>query len=71
MLIAKNGELNSTLNPQKVIGDFKKAIRLAVKKLWVDSEVVGCQFHLRASWWQRIQSLGLKKDYKEEVHIYE
>ena len=39
------------------------AIHNAVKTGWPNCEVKACRFHLGQSWWRKIKSLGLSKQY--------
>lgn len=36
---------------------------------WQNVEIVGCRFHLKQSWWRKIQELGLSTDYKDNTDI--
>ena len=46
-----------------VYADFETAIHNAVTTVWPGCEVKACRFHLGQSWWRKIQSLGLSKQY--------
>ena len=49
-----------------VFADFETAIYNAVPTVWPGLEVKTGRFHLRQSWWRKIQSLGLSKQYGKE-----
>ena len=52
--------------PKIVFADFETAIHNAVTIVWPGLEVKACCFHLGQSWWRKIQSLGLSKQYGKE-----
>jgi len=49
--------------PTVIYADIETAIHNAVKTVWPGCEVEACRFHLVQSWWRKIQSLGLRKQY--------
>jgi len=49
--------------PTIVCDDFENAIQNAVITVLPGCEVKACRFHLGQSWWWKIQSLGLSKQY--------
>jgi hypothetical protein len=49
--------------PTIVYADFETAIHNAVKTVWPGLEVKACLFYLGQSWWRKILSLGLSKQY--------
>jgi hypothetical protein len=56
-------ELDVNVFPAIVYADFETAIHNAVTTVWPGLEVKACRFHLGQSWWRKIQSLGLSKQY--------
>jgi len=48
---------------QQMYADFETAIHNAVTTVWPGCEVKACRFHLGQSWWRKIQSLRLNKQY--------
>ena len=46
-----------------VYAAFEAAIHNEVTTVWPGCEVKACRFHLRQSWWRKIQSLGLSKKF--------
>jgi len=52
--------------PRNVYADFETAIHNAVTTVWQGCEAKTCCFHLGQSWWRKIQSLGLSKQYGKE-----
>jgi hypothetical protein len=44
-----------------VVADFETAIHSAVTTVRPGLDVKACRFHLRQSWWRKIQSLRLSK----------
>jgi hypothetical protein len=49
--------------PRIVYAGFEIAIHNAVTTVWPALEVKACRFHLGQSWWRKIQSFGLSKQY--------
>jgi len=49
--------------PTVVFADFETAIHIAVTTVWPGLEVKACCFHLGQSYWWKIKSLGLNKQY--------
>jgi hypothetical protein len=49
--------------PTIFYADFETAIHNAVTTLWPGCEVKACRFHLGQSWWRKIPSLGLSRQY--------
>jgi len=49
--------------PAVVYADFETAIHNKMTTVWPGLEVKACRFHLGQSWWRKIQSLGLSKQY--------
>ena len=49
--------------PTIVRAEFETAIHNAVTTVWLGLEVKACHLHLRQSWWRKMQSLGLSKQY--------
>jgi len=49
--------------PTIVYAEFETAIHNAVTIVWTCFVVKACRFHLGRSWWQKIQSFGLSKQY--------
>lgn len=47
--------------------DFKKSIHVAVQSILLTT-IQGCSFYLGKSWYQKIQSGGLAKEYKSKSH---
>ena len=56
-------KLGVNVFPTVVYADFETAIHNAVTTVWPGCEVKSCRFHLGQSWWQKMQSLGLSKQY--------
>jgi hypothetical protein len=52
--------------PTIVFADFEIAIHNAVTTVWPGLEVKVCRFHLGQSWWRKMQSLGLSKQYGQK-----
>jgi len=45
--------------------DFEKTTMNAIVHDYHETQVKGCFFHLRQSFWRHIRSLGLQKKYSE------
>ncbi|XP_022182382.1 uncharacterized protein LOC111042170 [Myzus persicae] len=43
--------------------DFEVSIHKAIQKIWPETLIKGCRFHLGQSWWRKMQDLGLAKEY--------
>lgn len=52
------------LNIDQIHLDFELAAHQAVKDVWPNVSIKGCQFHLFQAWWRKMQNLGLSVDYK-------
>jgi len=52
--------------PTIVCADFETAIHNAVTTVWPGLEFKTCRFHLGQSWWRKIQSLVLSKQYRKK-----
>ena len=52
--------------PTIVYADFETAIHNAVTTVWPGLKVKVCRFYLGLSWWRKMQSLGLCKQYGEK-----
>lgn len=52
--------------PKEVFVDFEKAIHVAIKNIWPNTQIYGCRFHLHQAWYRKIKSLGLSDHYKNE-----
>jgi hypothetical protein len=55
--------VNFLFFPTIAYADFETAIHNAVTIVWPGLEVKACRFYLGQSWWRKIQSLGLSKQY--------
>lgn len=54
------------LMPASVVIDFEAAIHKAARKAWPGVLIIGCRFHIRQSWYRKIQVLGLQTQYNDE-----
>ena len=61
--VSEAAELGVNVFPTVVYADFETAIHNAVTTVRTDCEVKAIRFHLRESWWRKIQFLGLSKQY--------
>jgi len=52
-----------------VQADFEIATHNAVTTVWSGCEVKACRFHLGQSWWWKIQSLGLSRQYGKKDSV--
>lgn len=62
-------ELKPTLNPQSVLSDYEKGIQNAVARVFINTEIVGCLFHLGQSLWRKVQDLQLAQNYINSENI--
>jgi len=60
---SEEAKLDVNVFPTIVYANFEAAIHSAVTTAWPGCEVKACRFHLGQSWWWKIQSLGLNKQY--------
>jgi hypothetical protein len=49
--------------PTVIYADFETAIHNAVTRVWPGCEVKACRVRLVQSWWRKIQTFGLSKQY--------
>ena len=63
----KTKKLGVNVFPTIVYADFETAMHSAVTTVWPGLEVNACRFHLGQSWWRKMQSLGLNKQYGKKV----
>jgi hypothetical protein len=49
--------------PAVVYADLETAIQKAMTGVWPGYEVTAFRLHLVHSWWRKIQSLGISKQY--------
>ena len=61
--VSEAAKLGVNVFPAIVCADFETAIHDAVTRVWPGCEVKAFRFHLGQSWWRKIQSLGLSKQY--------
>lgn len=64
-LFTKIKKLCPNLRPKRILVDFEKAIHNAVEKIWTESKIFGCRFHLGQSWYRKIQQLGLSRVFQD------
>jgi hypothetical protein len=56
-------KLSVNVFPAVVYADFEPAIQNAMTAVWPGCEVTAFRLHLVQSWWRKIQSLGISKQY--------
>jgi hypothetical protein len=61
--VSEAAKLGVSIFPKIGFAEFETAIYNAVKTVWPGLEVKACRFHLGQSWWRKMQSLGLSKQY--------
>jgi hypothetical protein len=61
--VSEAAKLGVNVFPTIVYADFETAIHNAMTTVWPGCEVKACRFHLGQSWWRKIQSLELSKQY--------
>jgi hypothetical protein len=61
--VSEAANLDVNVFPTTVCADFEAAIQNAVITMLPGCEVKACRFRLGQSWWRKIQSLGLSKQY--------
>jgi len=64
--VSKAATLGVKVCPAVVHANFETAIPTAVTTVWQSCEVKAHRFYLGQSWWRKIQSLGLSKQYGEK-----
>lgn len=50
-------------NPRKVMIDFESAMYNALRRVFIDVEIIGCYFHFGQAIWRKLCALGLKRLY--------
>ena len=61
--VSEAAKLGVSVFPAIVYAEFVTAIHSAVTTVWPGLEVEACRCHLGQSWWRKIQSLELNKQY--------
>jgi hypothetical protein len=61
--ISEVAKLGVNVFPTIVYADFEAAIHNAVTTVWPGLKFKACRFHLGQSWWRKMQSLGLSKQF--------
>ena len=51
--------------PSVIHVDFEERVMVVMRALFPSTDIKCCRFHLAQAWWQKIQSLGLSKEYKD------
>jgi hypothetical protein len=49
--------------------DFEAAVISSINKVFLDSVITGCNFHLNQCLWRQIQNFGLTVKYKENEQV--
>lgn len=60
---------NPLFNPHLIKLDFETAAINACRKEFPNSIISGCNFHFNQCLWRKIQSIGLVKEYKDNIEI--
>ena len=61
--------LNAMLDLHEVTIDFKIAAIEALKSSFPNANKKGCLFHFSQTNWQKIQSVGLAKEYRQNTDV--
>ena len=56
----------ATLDNKTIYLDFEKQAHDAAREVLRDVTLRGCLFHLKQSWWRKIQQLGLATEFKDQ-----
>lgn len=67
IIFLKLVELMPTLRPEHITLDFEQAAIKALKKLFTDAQIHGCNFHFAQNIWRHIQQAGLQVKYSEDA----
>ena len=59
-------DIKLVFHSSAVYANFETALQNAVTTVWPGLEVKACRFHLGQSWWRKMHSLGLSKQYEEK-----
>jgi len=65
-IVDKCSTMNLHLLPKGVTTDFEMAILNSVHKIWPQTKIIGCRFHLTQAWYRQLQNLGLSTEYQNE-----
>nr|XP_033788082.1 uncharacterized protein LOC117354520 isoform X1 [Geotrypetes seraphini] len=68
-ILRKLLESRSTLSPLSILMDFERASLQAVSRVFPNSSVSGCLFHLGQSLWRKIQDEGLTSNYRDDENV--
>lgn len=63
-VLTKIKNLEPYIQPESVICDFEAGLFNAINKVFPETEVVGCFFHLGQNLWRKIQELKLTDSYR-------
>ncbi|CAC5415193.1 unnamed protein product [Mytilus coruscus] len=66
MISSLGTDRNIMFKPRIVHIDFEIAMHNAFRSVFLDTRIEFCRFHLRQSWWRKIQKLGLSVEYKNK-----
>ena len=65
-LFEKLTTLNVSLKPVSIMIDFELAVINSLERVFLDSEIKGCFFHLSQNIYRKIQENGLQQRYQED-----
>jgi len=65
-LFEKLTTLNANLKPASIMVDFEMAVITTLERVFPDSEIKGCFFHLSQNIYRKIQESGLQQRYQED-----
>ena len=57
---------NLQFKPKLIHVDFEMAMHNTVRRIFPDSTIQCCRFHLGQAWWRKIQKLGLSSEFKDK-----
>jgi hypothetical protein len=64
-----NYQTSCASSPQRLLLDFEQGAHTAFKSIYPGIETSGCFFHLRQSVHQKVQELGLKRQYEQDLEF--
>lgn len=68
-MISALKSLLPTANPSKIIVDFEKAAMVAFERGFPGATITGCYFHLCQSVIRKVNEIGMKQDYQNNMEL--
>ena len=56
LLIEECANIGVTFKPQSIVVGFEISIHSALKKIWPQSKIIGCRFHVTQAWYRKLSN---------------